>query len=351
VRGPSDKAGFWWAILLALIAAAACVSGWSLGWSTASTNGVFLAAVLAIVALLLVVEAIARWVGVSFLGFVALGEDGRTSTSKTFVFMWTMLVGWALVALLFAGNFLPIHGCVNEKDAKCAGDAVGFLQLGWRSFVQSGLDTAYLVLLGIPAGAAVAAKAVTESKLASNSLPKTPLSDADQRPAARVMQIFSADDGSTDLGDFQYTLFNLILAAYFISGLVSLASLGLPKIPDTLLGLTSVSAALYVGKKLATRVQPAITAVIPSLLVSGQGITIIGTDLTDDPTLTVRQSPRVMINGVEAVATSDGSVADQIAAIVPAGLNPTNAPIDGTVEVLSSYRYKTAPFAVKVKGQ
>lgn len=347
-NGPKDRPGFWLAILVAAAFTLACVSGWLLGWSTTSTNGIFLAAVLAVAALLSLVEAIARWARGSFVAFVIIGEDGRTSTSKTFVFMWTLLVAWGLVALLFAGNFLPIHHCVNEDEPTCASDAIGFLQLGWRTFVKAGLDSAYLVLLGIPAGAAVAAKAVTENKVASKSLPVTPLSHEDKTPAARIMQIFSADDGTTDLADFQYMLFNLILAAYFVSGLVSLTSLGLPKLPDTLLGLTSVSAALYVGKKIATRVQPRITAVIPSLLAGRGRITIVGTDLTEDPSLPSRREPRVMVNGVEAAAEADPTIADQINATVPPDLNSTQEPIDGVVEVLSPYGYKTQPFTVKI---
>jgi hypothetical protein len=48
-------------------------------------------------------------------------------------------------------------------------------------------------------------------------------------------------------------IFNLVTAIYFVAEFVRPNSGGLPVIPDTLLGLTSVSAALYVGKKAATR--------------------------------------------------------------------------------------------------
>jgi hypothetical protein len=263
--------------------------------------------------------------------------------------MWTLLVGWALVALLVAGELLGIKDCVT-KGPDCSPDAIGFLQLGWRSFLKSGLDTSYLVLLGIPAAAAVAAKAVTESKVAAGTMPPAPVTAADRGFPARVMQIFSADDGSTDIADFQYLIFNLILATYFVSEVVHLTSVGLPPIPDTLLGLTSVSAALYVAKKAATRTQPTIAAVFPSFLVPTRTITITGSSLTDDPALAQkRKAPKVKINGVEAQnVTADPQVADQITATVPAGLNTTNIPIGGIVEVLSSLGFKTPPYQVTI---
>jgi hypothetical protein len=236
------------------------------------------------------------------------------------------------------------------KGPDCSKDAIGFLQLGWRSFLKSGLDASYLVLLGIPAAAAVAGKAVTESKVASGTSPVVPVTAADKTPAARVMQIFSADDGSTDLADFQYLIFNMILATYFVSEVVHLTSVGLPPIPQTLLGLSSVSAALYVAKKAATRTQPTISAVFPSFLMPAKTITITGSGLTDDPALgpANRKAPRVMINDLEADAVADGQVADRITATVPAGLNTTKDPIGGSVEVLSSLGFKTPPYQVTI---
>jgi hypothetical protein len=45
-----------------------------------------------ILILLAAVEILARVSGGSFLRSVILGQDNRTSTSKTFIFVWTMLV-------------------------------------------------------------------------------------------------------------------------------------------------------------------------------------------------------------------------------------------------------------------
>jgi hypothetical protein len=93
----------------------------------------------------------------SFLATVILGKDGRTSTSKTFILMWTLLVAWALIALLIAGEFVSTHACVPPSDIanaaqKCraAADEVGLLQVGWLHFLHAGLSGSYLVLLGVP---------------------------------------------------------------------------------------------------------------------------------------------------------------------------------------------------------
>jgi hypothetical protein len=246
------------------------------------------------------------------------------------------------------------------------------LQVGWQRFLAAPLDAGYLVLLGIPATAAVGAKAITAGKDGSGVAPKAPAPDLTvQRngqtvPASktaqlaqRIAQIFSSDDNTTDLGDFQYLFFNLLAAAFFIATILHVTADGLPHLPDTLLGLTGVSAALYVGKKAAARSAPSITSVFPSTLIASQPIIITGTNLTKDPTVPANLQPQglvepqVSINGKRVPATQvklDPNVADRITAIVPAGLNPQRTIIDGTVEVLSAYGFKTPGYSVHIQG-
>lgn len=326
--------------------------------------GTFFIAAGAVVVLLGIVEAFAR-IGVhkSFLGTVILGQDNRTSTSKTFVFMWTLLVGWALTSLLIAGEILNAHSCTIAKTTSKATkacmaqkDQLGLLQIGWHNFVSSGLSGSYLVLLGIPAAAGVAAKAITQSKTDSGTLVKT-TATGNQTAASRVAQIFSADDQTTDIGDLQYVIFNLITAVYFVAEFVKPSILGLPPIPNTLLGLTSVSAALYVGKKAATRSEPKITGVFPSLLVGGKTVTIVGDSLTVDPTqpLSARNAkkPQVAING-ETVSPDavqvDRTVDNRLTLKVPEHLVPddTQTPVSGTIQVLTPYGYITPSFDIQL---
>jgi hypothetical protein len=287
-----------------------------------------------------------------------IGEDGRTSTSKTFVLMWTLLVAWAIVALLIAGAVLTLEPCVTAGHStnQCMGDPIGLLQLGWQAFLANGLDAGYLVLLAVPAGAAIAAKAITQSKVDTGVTPPVPLSAGDKRPSARISQVFSADDGSTDIADFQYVIFNVLLATYFVIQVLRVSAVGLPALPATLLGLTGVSAALYVGKKAVGRTQPTITAVFPTAVSAGQMIIITGTNLTANVNGPAGQQPaggfqqiRVSVNGAPAnVRQPDPNVPDRVLADVPNGLNTTGSPIPGTVEVLNPYGFKTPPYPVTI---
>jgi len=329
---------------------------------------VFLIGGLVVLAFLLLVEGIARIGKASFLTSVVIGQDGRTSTSKTFVLMWTLLVGWALVSLLIAGELITIHGCAGSlatpdqiasaiKACGSMNDQVGLLQIGWHNFILGGLSGGYLILLGIPGSAAVAAKAITQSKADTGKVTKT-AHVVDQnatvtaRAAARVAQIFSADDGTTDIGDFQYVIFNLVTAVYFVAEFARPSVQGLPVIPDTLLGLTSVSAALYVGKKAATRTQPTITGVFPSILRGGAEAVITGSGLTEDPAAPppAGTAARVTFNGIESLAVQSGPTAGSLKATVPPGVVPAGGPasISGTVQVINVYGAITPGFTAQL---
>jgi hypothetical protein len=231
-------------------------------------------------AFLIIIEAIARVAGMPFFSTVILGADGRTSTSKTFVLMWTVLVSWALVALLIAGEFVARRHCAGAGGsaaaaAACrrAGDRVGLLQVGWRHFLAVGVTGSYLVLLGIPGATAVTAKGITQSQLQSapgskTSKPRPSRAGGPARLsvqgfahdgralAVRLAEIFTDDAGATDIGDFQYLVFNLVTGVYFVTQFLHPDGTGLPVIPDTLLVLTGVSASLYVGKKVVSRPRP-----------------------------------------------------------------------------------------------
>lgn len=324
-----------------------------------TSSEAFLIAAGAVLVVLLLVEGIARLGGGSFVTSVIMGQDNRTSTSKTFVLMWTLLIAWGLISLLLPGEIVRGRACAAGSDiqaginsCQAAGDQVGLLQLSWRQFLSSGLSAAYLVLLAIPATAAVVAKGITQTKTDQGTLVKV-TAPAAQGIAARATEIFSADDQTTDIGDFQYVVFNLVTAAYFIAEFLKITGKGLPVIPDTLLGLTSVSAALYVGKKAATRNQPTISGVFPAILRANQPFTITGSGLTTDPNqppIPGQINPQVAVNGAPATNVQpDPNVADRLTAVTPPGLIPAGAaPVAGTVEVLSSYGVAAPPYSVQL---
>ena len=315
-----------------------------------SLAAIALIALAIVLVLLAVVELVAWAAGAHFLSTVILGADNRTSTSKTFILMWTLLVAWALIALLIAGEFVSTHSCVPLTDftgaaTKCRlhGDEVGLLQVGWLHFLKTGLSAQYLVLLGVPAAAGIAAKGITQSQVNDSGF-KTTKTSKKFDPFGRITEIFSADDGTTDIGDFQYMIFNLVLGAYFVAQFLNPDGTGLPTIPDTLLGLTSVSAGLYVGKKAVTRTQPVVTGVFPLPLHDGQLFTVMGTYLTADPSASGGVEPQITIDGMSAalVDASNGT----LKAKAPPNLGASGTPIVRQLQVLNPYGGITSNFPV-----
>jgi hypothetical protein len=161
-----------------------------------SLTGIALIATGIVFVILAAVQLITMAARTSFIGSVIIGEDGRTSTSKTFILMWTLLVAWALLVLLIAGEFVPAHACITSGAAagathRCQGDEVGLLQLGWTNFLHAGLSGSYLILLGVPAAAGVAAKGIAQSQAQSATAVKTvkpPGPERDLHPHRRDLQ-------------------------------------------------------------------------------------------------------------------------------------------------------------------
>jgi IPT/TIG domain len=167
--------------------------------------------------------------------YIFLGTDDRVSTSKVQFALWTLALAYALLVIIF-------HDAVYPAGT---------------------LDPRYLLLLGFPAGAAVSAKAITMGQLSNGTVSKDPSNFEKKTPATAVKDIVSNDQGDLDLGDTQYFIFTLVtLTAFFIAFFHDPAKL--PVLPDTLVGLTSASAAAYVAKKAASPATPVkIAAVSP----------------------------------------------------------------------------------------
>jgi hypothetical protein len=173
-------------------------------------------------AFLLVPSLLIRPGGKSFLAGLVTGTDNRWSTSKASVVLWTYGLLFVFIAIL-------LHTRGHGLD-------------------QLTLSDQYLLLLGIPAGTAVASKAITQAKVESGQLAKT-TAPAPPNAVAGTGQLFSDDSGNPDLLDAQYFAFSLLLLAYFFTQFLSGESTTLPNLPDTLVGLTGVSALSYTAKK------------------------------------------------------------------------------------------------------
>jgi hypothetical protein len=165
--------------------------------------------------------------------FVALinGRDGRWSTSKTAAVLWTYAVWFAFITILLHTNGKGLEHAVLKQQ--------------------------YLVLMGLPVAAAVIAKGLTQSKVESGMLAK-PTDGVETSVVRGIGQLVSDDEGQPDLLDFQYFGFNLLLLGYFFTRFLGNQAFGLPELPDSLVALSGVSAAGYLGKKgLERNSQPA----------------------------------------------------------------------------------------------
>jgi hypothetical protein len=194
------------------------------------------------------VQSLLPWV---IVGRVIIGTDRRVSTSKTVAVIWTYSVASALLSLIVAR-------WMGHPDALAR-------QL------ENGLQANYGLLVGGPLGAAILAKAIVVGQIENATANK----DTGQ-PAAS--QIVSDDAGSTDLGDLQYVLFNAVALVFFFGELLAVPQNGLPDLPDLLVGLTSVAAVGYLGKKVLPQT-PAIAKVEPDPAVAGKELTIAGVGL------------------------------------------------------------------------
>jgi len=242
---------------------------------------------------------------------LVVGKDGRWSTSKFQAVAWTLVVVFALFSLFFAYVIVQVGDLFNwaavEKLNHPLGDSL-------NGFLDQGLDGTYLVLLGLPLGTAVASKAITQTKIANGTQVKPPKDPAESTGA--VQELVGDDNGDTDLGDFQYLLFNFLALAYFLVQFISHPSAGLPSLPDTLIALTGVSAAAYVSKKGIYKEPPILLGVFPPSGRPGDQIQIYGQKLVTTPDA-----------GLVAGATPAGAANPALGAVVVIG--GVSAPVVG----------------------
>lgn len=194
------------------------------------------------------------------------GEDGRASTSKFQVFLWTGAVLFAYVAVL------AVRWKAGQTDT------------------LPDIPQGVLAALGISSGTAVAAQAITANAVGSGSTVKLPL--ARNRGLA---PIFQNDADQPDIGKIQLVAWTFIAIGAFLAGVLRIVSSGstdasLPDIDPTLMVLTGLGSATYLGRKLVTTTTPTIASVSRSSLSLVEG----------DPRL-------VTIQGANFGATQGGS--------------------------------------------
>jgi hypothetical protein len=253
--------------------------------------------------------------------YVVLGADNRVSTSKVQFALWTVALAYALLVIAF-------HDAVYPPGS---------------------LDPRYLLLIGFPAGAAVSAKAITTGQINNGNSSKTTISAKGKSFGTAISEIVSNDQGDLDLGDTQYFVFNLVaLTAFFIAFFHNPTSL--PVLPDTLVGLTSASAAAYVAKKATVGAAPAppltLTAVSPQKGAPGTPVSVYGSGILNTAA-TDSGTAEVTMGGLTAPSRA-ACTATMVPVTVPADLPPGTVDVqvatsDGRAAILPAAFEVTAP--------
>ena len=240
----------------------------------------------------------------SALGALISGTDNRISTSKTVAFAWTMAIVFGLLSLVVAvwlGDSAP-----------------------WDLQVSRGLQDEYLLLLGGPYAAAILAKYATTQQQDSKT--------AGPVGGAAPTQLVTNDSGDTDLGDFQYVLFNVVGLVFFFGKFIGHLSDALPFLPSVLTGLMLTSAGGYSAKKLLAQAAPSLISVVPSSAAPSASVQIFGGNLEVPATAAPGGHdlhPTVLIGTKTAVVTAHDLVLgnDRLTVTVPADAAPGSAPI------------------------
>jgi hypothetical protein len=196
---------------------------------------------------------------------LVVGTDNRVSTSKTTALVWTYTLAASLLSFLIA-RWMGYQGA-------------------YKVLSTQGINAQYMVLIGGTAGAAILAKGIVSAQVDSGATAKP------EAEGANLAQLVQNDSGDTDLGDVQYLLFNIVALAFFYGEMLRVPQAGLPTIPDVLVGLTSVAAAGFVGKK-ALAGPAVLSEVTPEAAAVGEAVTIATSGIAkseeDLPALTVK---------------------------------------------------------------
>ena len=238
-----------------------------------------------------------------------IGADKRTSTSKLQALLWTLLLSWALLVLTLQGrtgfdlipDYLVLLGfpalalvfakAIVQQKLEAGDIAKPTPATGDPTEIAQQVETAHIeaqnarVAATAAGGAGDAGAAVAAAQVAADA--------ADSAAQAATMaatttddkrsffsyfgDIVNNDEGKADIVDFQYVVFNLVAATYFLVHFIG--DNRLPEIPETLLALTGASAATYVTNKAVLNQKPALTGVSPASAPPGTQILLRGVNL------------------------------------------------------------------------
>jgi len=202
---------------------------------------------------------------------LAIGEDGRPSTSKLQMLMWTAAVVFAFLAIFqirYSAGFTDQLPDVPTNLLIAMGISVTTAVAAKSIAVNSSNGTSAPNNAPAPAPPPPAAQvaAVPAGNAPAVANPPAPVASA--TPAPSKSGIFAGDDGNPDLGKVQLMLWTLIAVGIFLSQVwfaiahptcppaggpctQSLDALKLPDIGTTLMILMGLGHGAYIGKKIA----------------------------------------------------------------------------------------------------
>lgn len=186
---------------------------------------------------------------------LVVGADGRPSTSKLQLTVWTMVIAFAYAAVFTAramkGSYQPI----------------------------SDIPANVLLVLGFSATTMATAKGITVTYVNDGKVDKS------SGPAQGLGALVRDDSGSTDLSKVQmltWTGIAAVLYLYIVSRRIhatiagGATTQGLPDIDGALMVLMGLSQGAYLGKKLVTTSTPRLTGLVPSSAAPGASVTLTG---------------------------------------------------------------------------
>jgi hypothetical protein len=193
------------------------------------------------------------------------GQDGRASTSKF------QLVVWTVVALYAFGTVFVAR----------------FLQ-GTSTIIDT-VPPNLLAAMGLSVVTATAAKGITSAQVGSGQVSKSQVGTVgrDDPGAAALVQ---DDGGAPDLSKTQFLAWTGLAVVIYLFRLVQQinigpviqnASIGMPDIDAVLVPLIGLGHAAYLGKKLTTSTVPQITGTAPAEGTPPKTLTLTGSGFGD----------------------------------------------------------------------
>ena len=204
---------------------------------------------------------------------LAEGADGRLSTSKFQVLLWTIVVLY--------GYFVV--------------EAARFLRGNFDALDK--IPPNVLIALGFTIGTATLAKGITTSFISGGRIKKNP--DPTSGPGTLVAD----DDGAPDLSKAQLLAWTFLALVVYVVRVFYELRLKTPQLPDidaTLMVLMGLGQGAYIGKKLTTTSTPRLGELNPAQGPPGTAVTITGVALGGKD-----ESTRVRLDDVSLPAPAD----------------------------------------------